>query len=51
MKCIICGSDKVQTIQTKISDFLVAKIFGEDEVGNDYAVNLCHCEECTFFVL
>lgn len=48
MKCIICGSDKVQTIQTKISDFLVAKIFGEDEVGNDYAVNLCHCEECTF---
>lgn len=48
MKCIICGSDKIRTVQTKISDFLVAKIFGENEVGNDYTVNLCHCDECTF---
>lgn len=48
MKCIICGSDKIRTIQTRISDFLVAKIFGEDEVKNSYVINLCHCEECTF---
>lgn len=48
MKCMICGSSKIRTVQTKISDFLVAKIFGENEVKNTHVTNLCHCEECTF---
>lgn len=48
MQCIICGSSKIRTIETKISDFLVAKIYGEDEVNNTRAVNICHCDQCTF---
>lgn len=48
MKCIICGSSKIRTVQTKISDFLVAKIYGEEEVRNTQIIHLCHCDECTF---
>lgn len=48
MRCLVCGSNRILLKPTKISDFLVAKIFGEDEVVKNYNVNLCHCEECSF---
>lgn len=48
MNCINCNSNKIKKIDTKISDFLVARIFGEEEVSNTYNVSLCNCEEGTF---
>lgn len=38
----------MRKVKTKISDFLVAKIWGEDAVSNGVVVNLCHCENCHF---
>lgn len=29
MKCLICGSEKIVSQKTKKSNFLVARIFGE----------------------
>lgn len=48
MECIVCGSSKIKMIPTRISDFLIAKIYGEDENVDEYSINLCHCEECSF---
>lgn len=48
MKCLVCGSEKIIKRPTRISDFLVEKIWGEREVGKEHKVNLCHCEECSF---
>lgn len=48
MKCLVCGSEKIIMRPTKMSDFLVARIFGDEEAEKEYPVNLCHCEECSF---
>lgn len=48
MNCLNCNSTKIKKIDTEISKFLVARIFGESEVDNTYNVNLCNCEECSF---
>ena len=48
MKCLVCGSEKIIKKPTRISDFLVEKIWGEREVPKEHNVNLCHCEECSF---
>ena len=48
MKCLVCGSEKIFMRPTKISDFLVARIWGNEEVAKEHSVNLCHCEECSF---
>lgn len=48
MRCIVCGSDNIVTKPTKISDFLVARIMGENETVRTHNINLCHCVDCTF---
>lgn len=48
MYCLNCGSAKIKKIDTVMSKFLVAKIFGEAEAEKTYSVSLCNCEECTF---
>lgn len=48
MKCLVCGSEKIIIRPTKMSDFLVARIFGDEEAAKEHPVNLCHCEECSF---
>ena len=50
MRCILCGSEKIRTIDTVISDFVMARItdgFVPDQ-GMNTPVRLCHCEDCTF---
>lgn len=47
-KCIICGSSKLIYKKTKMSDFLVERIYGVNNVKNGVAVNLCHCLDCSF---
>lgn len=42
MKCLVCGSERILKRPTKISDFLVEKIWGENEVAKRYDVNLCY---------
>lgn len=46
--CLICGSSNLKKTKTKMSDFLVAKIYGEDAVSTGIEVNLCYCDNCSF---
>ena len=49
MKCIICGSENLQTQDTIISDFVMARIDPEFEPNhNNKKIKLCFCKECTF---
>lgn len=48
MKCLVCGSERILKRPTKISDFLVEKLWGEKEVAKRHDVNLCHCGDCSF---
>ncbi len=48
MECLVCGSSKISMRKTKISDFLVEKVFGKEDLDKNHDVNLCHCEECSF---
>lgn len=48
MECLVCGSKNIKCIETKISDFLVSRIYGEARVKTGITVNLCHCNDCSF---
>ena len=50
MKCIICGSDRIQTTDTMISDFVMARIQPgfQPNCGQNTPVKLCFCQNCTF---
>ncbi len=50
MKCILCGSADLQTVDTVVSDFVMARIlpkFRNRRVPN-YKTKLCFCRRCTF---
>ena len=50
MKCILCGSNHVQTTDTVISDFIMARICPDFQAdcGMNKPVRLCFCKACTF---
>jgi hypothetical protein len=48
MKCLVCDSERIIKRQTVMSEFLTARISGDDLNQNQEKVNLCHCEDCTF---
>lgn len=49
VKCIICGSEDIQTIDTIISDFVMARIDSDfEEHHNNSPTKLCFCRTCTF---
>ena len=50
MKCILCGSSDLQTVDTIVSDFVMARI-NENYTGGgseNYRTKLCYCKDCTF---
>ena len=49
MKCIICGSEKIQSIDTIISEFVYERITSDRNVEDARKkTKLCFCEDCTF---
>lgn len=50
MKCILCGSERIKTVDTVISDFVMARIRPDfkADCGMNTPVRLCFCEACTF---
>lgn len=43
MKCLICGSENIQTVETMVSEFV------SDRIGKaPQKTNLCFCRDCTF---
>lgn len=50
MRCLICGSQNIETKDTVVSDFVMARIcsdFSSKGISN-YKTNLCFCKDCTF---
>lgn len=43
-KCLICESNETSVINTRISDFLVERVFE----GQNKSINLIHCKKCGF---
>lgn len=50
MKCMLCGSENLETIDTVVSDFVMARINPNFEQGKieNYKTKLCFCKDCTF---
>lgn len=49
MNCMICGSGNIETRDTEISDFVMARIdSGFEEKRENIKTKLCFCRECTF---
>lgn len=49
MKCIVCGSKNIETRDTVISDFVMARIDPEFEItGKNKETKLCFCTDCMF---
>jgi hypothetical protein len=48
MNCLICGSSNIETIDTIVSDFVMARINDKFKTGNNYKTKLCFCRDCTF---
>ena len=46
MECLICKSKNIDTIDTIVSDFVMARI--APEVKGNYKTKLCFCKDCTF---
>jgi hypothetical protein len=46
MNCLICNSKDLLTIDTKVSDFVMARI--APEIKNNYRTKLCFCKQCSF---
>lgn len=46
MKCLICNSEDLQTVDTIVSDFVMARI--APEAKNNYRTKLCFCKQCSF---
>ena len=47
MECIICGSSDIKSVDTIVSDFVMARI-GPHNSGGSRKTKLCFCRECTF---
>ena len=48
MNCLICGSSNIETIDTVVSDFVMARINSRFTPGSNYKTKLCFCRECSF---
>ena len=50
MNCMICGSNRIKTTDTCISDFIMARLRQDfrPDCGMNTPVRLCFCEQCTF---
>lgn len=50
MKCILCGSTDLKTVDTVVSDFVMARISPSFAAGKseNYKTKLCYCRHCTF---
>jgi hypothetical protein len=48
MNCLICGSSNIETIDTVVSDFVMARINCNFANGDNYKTKLCFCRDCSF---
>lgn len=48
MNCLICGSAKIEMIDTIVSDFVMARVNKDFQPGNNYRTKLCFCKDCSF---
>lgn len=48
MNCLICGSSNIETIDTVVSDFVMARINSRFTPGSNYKTKLCFCRKCSF---
>ena len=48
MNCLICGSSDIETIDTVVSDFVMARINNKFVTGSNYKTKLCFCKSCSF---
>ena len=48
MNCLICGSSDIETIDTVVSDFVMARINNNFKLGENYRTKLCFCKHCSF---
>ena len=48
MNCLICGSSKIEMIDTVVSDFVMARIDKNFQTGKNYKTKLCFCKNCSF---
>ena len=46
--CPICGSNNLETINTVVGDFVMARISSSFDGNNNYPTKLCFCKECSF---
>ena len=46
MECLICKSNNIDTVDTIVSDFVMARI--APGVKENYKTKLCFCKDCTF---
>ncbi len=48
MNCLLCGSSDIETKDTVVSDFVMARICKNYKIGENYKTKLCFCKDCTF---
>lgn len=48
MNCILCGSTDIETIDTVVSDFVMARICNNFKLGENFRTKLCFCKNCSF---
>ena len=49
MKCLICNGNRIKTVNTIISDFVMSRIDPDYETKHiNKETKLCYCEDCTF---
>ncbi len=49
MECIICKSNNIDSVDTVISDFVMARIDPDyEKSGHNKETKLCFCKDCTF---
>ncbi len=48
MNCLICGSSNIESIDTVVSDFVMARIHEGFKQGENFSTKLCYCKDCTF---
>lgn len=48
MDCLLCGSSDIETKDTVVSDFVMARINKNFKIGENYKTKLCFCKNCSF---
>lgn len=48
MNCFLCGSTDIETVNTVVSDFVMARICPNFKRGENYKTKLCFCRNCSF---